>query len=314
MRKLSGVSIIESKYCYNRWRVDASTVPYTVTSEVKYFSQPRDVDLYHLCGVYHKAGVPVDIIEADHKKYKESEPYEGLLKSVSDAVSEAVKKGNGICMSNGYCLYAPAIVGGIQRAVGTGKKIGVVWIDAHSDNRIIEESKDAVRFVGIPISSIVGQTYEEWRVNACGLKEPCYGKNVLVSDARMNDEICNDNMQRAGILHIDSADFENEKIWREEIGKLAERVDLIYLSVDVDILNSMYIPAYDKVVPGGHSMETVMRNIRIVMETNKVLAYSLFCVDFDHYERGGEWTYLSGMKLIAAGLDRWKYIPKLTLG
>ena len=51
------------------------------------------------------------------------------------------------------------------------------------------------------------------------------------------------------------------------------------------------------------------RNIRIVMETGKVAAFSMFCFDFDRYECGGEQTYASGMKLIRAGLDSWKECP-----
>lgn len=309
MAKLDGLSVIECKYCYNLWRVDATTTPYTVISEIKEFSEPRDVDLYHLCGVYGKAGVPVEVTEVDYEKYKEYEPCVGVTRNFSDFVCDAVKKRKGVCIPGGYCLYAPAILGGIQRAVGTDRKIGVIWVDAHSDNRIIENSSEPIRFVGIPVSVMVGQTYEEWRVKACGLEIPCKGKNMLVSDARMNDEVCNKNMQDAGILQLSAAEFDDEAAWRRAVKELADQVDILYLSVDVDILDPKYVPAYEKVVPNGHDIETVMRNIRIVMETGKVLAYSLFCVDFDHYENGGEWTYLSGMKLLAAGLESWKEIP-----
>ncbi len=304
--KLRGLSVVECKYCYNKWHVDPSTAPYKVVSEIKEFRQPRDVDLYHLCGVYGKAGVPVEVADLDYEKYKEYEPYMGVTKNVSDEVCEGVRKGNGVLVAGGYCLYAPAVAGGIQRALGTDKKIGVIWMDAHSDNRIIEDSHEPVRFVAIPVSVMVGQTYEQWRKDGCGLEVPCEGKNMLLSDGRMNGEIGTRNMKDAGIIHLNSEEFEDEETWKKAVEELASRVDAVYLSVDVDILKPEYVPAYDKVVPGGHDIETVMRNIRIVMETGKVAAYSLFCVDFDHYEQNGEWTYLSGMKLIAAGLESWK--------
>lgn len=86
-------------------------------------------------------------------------------------------------------------------------------------------------------------------------------------------------------------------------------MDVLYLSVDVDILDSSFVPAYEKSVPFGHELDVVMRNVRIVMETGKVCAYSLFCVDFDHYERGGNRTFLSSMELIDAGLHHWKQLP-----
>ncbi len=89
--------------------------------------------------------------------------------------------------------------------------------------------------------------------------------------------------------------------------ELAGRTDTIYLSVDADILQSQYVPAYEREIPGGHSIDVVMRNISAVMATGKVNVFSVFCVDFDHYDRQGEYTYLSGMKLIASRLAGWTH-------
>lgn len=310
MREIKGLSVIENGHCYNRWRMEKTEDGMKVISAMKRFSKPRDVDLYHLCGVYSKAGVPVEITEIDYGKYDQDEPYVGVMKNYSDEVCKGVREGKAVLIPTGYCSYAPAIAGGIQRAIGCDKKIGVVWIDAHADNRIMENTADVpVRFVGIPVSAMVGQTMEEWRISACGLKVPCSGENILASDLRMKDPEFEQNLLDAGIVPLNSQGFADDAVWEKAVRELAGRVDAIYLSVDADILKAEYIPAYDKYVPGGHSIERVMKNIRTVMETDKVAAYSVFCIDFDHYEQNGEWTYLSGMKLIAAGLDSWKKIP-----
>ncbi len=47
------------------------------------------------------------------------------------------------------------------------------------------------------------------------------------------------------------------------------------------------------------------------METGKVIAFSLFCVDFDRYDMGGEKTYSSGKEILEAGLTSWKQLPDL---
>ena len=57
--------------------------------------------------------------------------------------------------------------------------------------------------------------------------------------------------------------------------------------------------------PGGHALETVLGNVRAVMRTGKVLAFSCFCVDFDKYAQGGETTFESGRQIIEAGLAAW---------
>lgn len=308
MKEPNGLSVIECRYRESFWHVDVKDGGFEVIDPIEEYQQRRDVDLFRLCGVYSKLGVPAEVSEIEYENYSNYKPYEGVLMNYSDLVYEGIRKGNAILVSTGYCMYAPAIAGGIQRAIGTDKKIGVVWIDAHADNRIVEESK-STRFVGIPVSSMVGQTFSEWRRNACGLEVPLDGKNILASDIRICDEPCLRNMLDAEIVHLTAADFENEIIWKKAVNSLAERVDAIYMSVDMDILRNDFTPAYIKNVPGGHTVDTVMRNVRAVMETDKVIAFSVFCADFDRYEQQGEWTYLNAMKIIAAGLESWKNIP-----
>lgn len=304
-----GLTVIECGHCYNRWRVDTRVSPSKVISSIKPFKGPRDVEYYRKRGLYEEMGLPVEIREADFEKYKQYEPYIGIMKNFSDEVCRGLKKGNAVLIPTGYCAYAPAIAGGIQRALGTDKKIGVVWIDAHADNRVVETSElEEVRLVGIPVSAMAGQTMEKWRKEACGLEIPCEGKNILASDLRMTDEEFERNKKAAGLIHLTAAEFEDEERWKTAVSELAGRVDVIYLSVDADILRAEDIPAYEKYVPEGHTIACVSRNIQIVMETGKVVAYSLFCIDFDHYEKGGERMYESGRCLLSAGIGKWKRI------
>ncbi|MBF4692193.1 arginase family protein [Fusibacter ferrireducens] len=312
IKDLTGLSIVECKYCDAYWYVETGENEPKMISSIREFEQPRDVDLYHLCGVYHKAKVPFEVHEVNYENYKQYEPHVGLPLNFSDEVYAGIKKGNAVLVAGGYCVYAPAVVGGIQRAIGEDKKIGIIWIDAHADNQIPETTqKSSVTMVGIPLSTIVGQTSDEWRKEACGLVKPCSGKNVIASDLRISDEESDSNLKAAQIVHIDSASFEDESIWKKSVDELAKKVDVIYISIDVDILKSEFIPAYEKVVPGGHDINVVMNNVRLVMETNKVIAFSVFCVDFDHYENNGEYTYLSGMKIIGAALEKWGKMPCL---
>lgn len=307
MKEINELKVIECKYCYNVWQAQMQDGKPAFSSAVKEFSQRRDVDLYHLCGVYHTAGVPFDIHEVDYENYREYEPYAGITRDFSDAVCKGVQENKAVLVAGGYCNYAPAVAGGLQRAIGEDKTIGLIWIDAHSDNQIVEDFDEPIRLVGVPISSMVGQTLPEYRSEVCGLNRPLDGSNIIISDARITLADEEENMKNAGIVRLSRNDFDDPKVWKEAVNDLASRVDAIYLSVDADILKPQYLPAYETFEPGGHEIETVMANIASVMETGKVNVFSVFCVDFDHYERGGEYTYLNGMKLIASGLQSWKH-------
>lgn len=309
MRAISKLKVIECKYCYANWKVEISEGKEHFTSSIREFCQPRDIQLYHACGVYDAAGVPSEVCDVDYERYRQLAPCEGITRDFSDAVYAGIREGSAVLVAGGYCNYAPAVAGGIQRALGDDTAIGLVWIDAHADNRIVETSDGPVRMVGVPLSTMVGQTLPAYRKDICGLKVPLKGEHVLASDIRIMDEATANNLCKANILRLDASVFKDAKAWENAVKELASRVDVIYLSVDADILKAKYIPAYEKAVPYGQYLDVVMRNIRLVMETGKVCAYSVFCIDFDHYERAGKYTYMSGLQLIAAGLSNWSQVP-----
>ncbi|MBQ4425862.1 MAG: arginase family protein [Lachnospiraceae bacterium] len=310
MNKIQGLSVIECGYCDNGWSVDFSSGVPVYRSSLKPFQKPRETEFFHRSGLYGEAGVPAEIHEINYDRYSQYEPYEGVHREYSDLVTDAVKKGHVVLAVGGYCNYAPAIAGGIRRALGKDKKIGLVWIDAHADCRIAETAGAPVRFVSFPLSTMVGLTMPDFRSDICGLTVPLCGNDVLASDLRIMDEPTAANVEKAGIIVLDGSVFEKEAEWTKKVNELAERVDAIYLSVDADILKFEHIPSYIKRVPFGHDVDVVCRNVGAVMRTGKVLAFSLFCFNFDLYENGGETTFLTEQAIIKAGLENWKQKPE----
>ena len=308
MADLTALKVIECGYCYNVWEASIKDGKEILSGTAKKFAKRTDVDLYHLCGVYHTAKVPYEIYDIGSGSKPSPESIDTIIRDFSDAVYKGVSKEQGVLIAGGYCNYAPAILGGLQRALGKDKKIGVVWIDAHADNQIVEDFDEPIRLVGVPVTTFLGQTLPGYRQTTCGLEDPIDGCNVIISDARITLKDEEENMQSAEIVRLTSEEFADAEKWRSAVEALAARVDSIYLSVDIDILKPAYIPAYEVVSPGGHDIEVVMRNIAAVMNTGKVNVFSLFCVNFDHNEQGGEWTAFNGMKLIASGLHHWKTI------
>ena len=302
------LTVLECDYRYCGWAIDVKTKE--ITSRLETYQQRKATDDYQLCGVYRQADIPHEIKKVTRDLYPGEEPYKAVPHAFSDMAYEAVKNGNKLLISSGYCVYAPAIVGGIQRAIGEDKRIGVVWIDAHFDNVIIEDtSEESSILVGIPLSTIMGKTMEEWRINSCILREPIPTEYILAGDGRCSDEECTRNIRRTSAILVSETEFDKEAVWKEKVEELSNKVDAIYLMVDVDILRADLVPAYFERHKGGHDIDVVMNNVRIVMNTEKVIAFSCFCADFDKYEHGGDTTYLNSMKVIGAGLSAWEKRP-----
>lgn len=305
-KKAASLTVLEYPYAYGAWQIDPDDHSRISSERKPFYTWRRAVEDYRLCGVSGKAGIPYEIIQITGEEYPDLEPYQAIPLSLAKACEKAIKNGQKVLVSSGYCALAPAVAGGIQKALGPDKKTGIVWMDAHTDNKIVENSGSRdLRFVGFPLSAIAGQTMEQWRKQYCCLEQPYNGADILISDGRCASQEGLENLKKAGSLLVTEQEFEDSSLWKNRVQELADRVDAIYLMVDGDIMKSECIPAYFRKEPGGHDVEKVMENIRTVISTGKVTAFSCFCIDFDKCGQGEDVSYLNGMRLIGAGLDAW---------
>lgn len=303
--------IIECDYCYAKWRAEIVDGDEVYTSGIRKYKHPRSTDHMHEWDSYQVSGADTEIYEVDHMRYQPEQPCIAVTQDYSDAVYEGLSEGKAILAAGGYCNYAPAIVGGIQRAYGKSAEIGVVWIDAHADNVIVENSDGPVRLVGVPVSTMLGQTLPGYRKNVCGLEIPVKGSNMILSDIRIMDERSAESLESAGTVRLDASQFDDDNAWKEQIQALADRVDVIFLMVDADILKFENIPSYEKRVPYGHDLSTVVRNVETVIRTGKVSAMATFCFDFDHFERDTARTNESVRTIIEAAIKAWDKVPEI---
>lgn len=299
------LNVLECPYPYVGWYADDLDSA-GFNSWTKPFENRSMTEDFKLCGVYGAGGVPYEIVEFDREAYPHLPPHEAIVQDLSDKVCTAISDGCSVYVSSGYCVYAPAILGGMQRALGCEARLGIVWIDAHADSVVLgKPGTEHATLVGIPLSTSIGLTAPDWRCRACGLAVPCDPRNVLASDLRASDEQCLEMVRHAGVVHLRENQFENRALWAEEVRHLADRVDAIYLSIDADILSPEYVPAYYREEPGGHDPWTLLENMSSVFATGKVAALSTFCFDFDKVGDKREVTCLNAMRVIGGALKTW---------
>lgn len=308
-KKVQSLKVIEIPYGDIGWGTDPHHIRKGIHSDVQHWKGPRELDDYKLCGVYYKAGVPFEIKEIVYTHNKEEEVYQTLTKAVSDEVFAGLRAEKSILITGGYCIHGLAVTGGIQRAIGSDKKLGIVWMDAHSDLNIPETTTSGM-LGGMPLAAMLGVGLDEWRKLA-GVEVPLDDRNVILSDYRVNDKGATENLKKLGLTWLNTEDFHNQEKWKEAVDALAQRVDAIYLHVDIDVLDGKYVPDHVTIAMGGPEIDVVMRNIKTVMETGKIIAYSVNDVYFDNDLPGKEMSALSGMRLLGAGLESWESCPDL---
>ncbi|MCL2565729.1 MAG: arginase family protein [Defluviitaleaceae bacterium] len=317
MDPLNSLKVIEIMHASKVYLgTDEKTRGLEVLCKMHSIDRPRELDDYHLSGVYNKAGVPVQIDEIGFNA--ETVPignkaYQAYTKQISDSVYEGITKDKGVFVTGGTCLHAPGVAGGIRRAFSETAKLGVIWLDAHGDINIPETSPSGM-VGGMPFAVMLGYCMQDW-CNICGLNPPFDDRFALLCDARSFDKEEADNLRNMSLKVLNTDEFLDEFNWAKKVNALAKEVDALYLHIDADIVDSKYVPDHNTPEPNGPDIWSLLRNIRIVMETGKVPVVTLASIYFDAdslgKERsiGPETSILTGIRMIAAILENWKNKP-----
>lgn len=308
-RQVEGISFIQSTFGDWLWKVTSMKDDSEIEAELQIHKGKREVDDYRLCGLYDKPKGESRVFEVEYEKQENMRVHEEVVHAYYKTVLEALQYGSPIIMAGGHCTWAPGVVGALSTYLGSDAEIGIIWIDAHGDIKT-EITSDNRLLAGMPLGTILGFGMERWRLSG-GLQKPLDGRNVLISDYRVQTPEVENDLKKSGIRILDTAGFNDSRKWKEAVEEIASKVDALYLHIDIDILKAKYIPAFASVfkTPGGNEMDVVINNIRTVMETGKVYAYGVYNTLFDTDDFGYEVTTLTGMKLIAAGIESWKYYP-----
>ena len=133
--------------------------------------------------------------------------------------------------------------------------------------------------------------------------------------------------------------FNDEANWRAQVKDIADKVDVLYLHIDADVLDNAFLPNVNTPEPNGPDIWTVMRNVKIVMDTDKVAMVKLASIFFGRSyatnkarletvqgfkfpdvpsetpeqatNRASQIAILSGMRMISTVFGNWEYVPKV---
>ena len=280
-----------------------------------YLTRPqgwRELHDYKLCGVYHKAGVPFTIQEIESAGVV---PHVEQIGHISELTAAALRSGNHVVMTGGGCSHAIGVAGGLRQALGKNARIGLIWLDAHGDINTPETTESGL-LGGTPLAACAGlckgKAYDEW-LQAAGLVPALCEEDIILTDARDLDLKEAKVLQGTQVLHLDTAAFNDPRHWQQAVENLANQVDVLYLHIDGDILDGKHTPDHFTIEFGGPDVDTVMANVRTVMGTGKVIAFSLVSIFFDNDKPGKEVSTLNGMRVLGAGLGAWQNVPAATI-
>lgn len=153
---------------------------------------------------------------------------------------------------------------GIRKYIGTNETIGIINFDAHFDLRSNDDGNNS----GTPFFQIA----EECKDNGSVFNYLCLG---IRKDA--NDKTLFKTANDLGVDYIENNGFSKEyaKAIVMKLLGFIQKVDYIYLTIDLDGFSSAYAPGVSAPSPLGFRPKIVLETLEIIIKSKKLLSMDI---------------------------------------
>lgn len=198
-----------------------------------------------------------------------------------------------ISIGGDHSITCP-LVKGLQR-YQPGKKIGIIQFDTHFDLRNLHDGGPSN---GTPMRGLIESgTVEPQHIVNIGLHG--FFNSLALKQYADEQKVKYYTLRTVRKLGL-------EKVLSEALQYLDDKVDLIYLTVDIDVLDVAFAPAAPASTPGGmHSWE-LLEAVYLLGRQHKVAAMDIVCLD-PHRDHRDLITVKTGAHIILNFLCGYKH-------
>ncbi len=159
-------------------------------------------------------------------------------------------------------------------ADGNARRVGLVFIDAHGDFNVPETTLSGM-LGGMPVAVAAGHALHNLRRTA-GLAEPLPMSDIVWGGVRDLDPLEADRFREYEVQQFSVRDIrELSPGLRSTFGDLADRVDAVYVHIDMDVLDPAEVPGHGLTVPDGPSSADLADAIALMFENPKTVALGI---------------------------------------
>lgn len=221
-------------------------------------------------------------------------------------VATARQAGDGALVLAGDDTAAIGVVAGLQQAAGAGAAIGVVWLDAHGDFNTPETSYSGI-LAGMPVAILAGLAGPLWR-GAAHLDAPIPTDRILIAGARDLDEQEANLIRSTDVRLLTSDDIRAGDGLAQAVRRLAATCEMIYLHVDLDVLDPSLVPSASTPSATGLTVAEAAGAMGTVLSTGLVAAVGIAGLNPGAGTRG-ERSTKNTLSLIELALTAWTQTP-----
>ncbi len=211
----------------------------------------------------------------------------------AEAVAAALEQGaTPLVLGGDHSLAAGSVSGVAEFYRRRGEKIGLVWIDAHSDINTPETSPSG-NVHGMPLAALLGLGPEPLG-NIFGFAPKVNPKNTVLIGTREIDVTERENIRRAGVAAVYTMREIDERGMRavmEEALQIAGRGTAGYhVSLDMDWIDPEDAPGVGTPVRGGSTYREAHLAMELVADDGRLLSFEIVEVNpvIDEHNRTAE--------------------------
>ena len=187
-----------------------------------------------------------------------------------------------------HSLAAGSIAGAAAFHAARGERIGVIWIDAHSDLNTPGSSKSG-NVHGMPLAHLLGHG-DGALANVAGVKPAVRAENVAIVGLRDADDAEREHIAKWKIRALTMRSLDERgirSVMDEAIEVASNGTAGIWVSFDLDCLDPEAAPGVGTPVPGGMTYREAHLAMEKLADTGKVIGIDLVEVNpvMDEYNR-----------------------------
>jgi arginase len=223
-------------------------------------------------------------------------------------VAEARNRNSAVVCLTGDDTAAIGVVAGLQQAHGASVKIGLVWIDAHGDFNTPQTSFSGI-LAGMPVAVLAGLAGPRWR-DAAGQLAVVPTDRILIAGVRDLDNQEESLLRATAATVLDGDKARALAPFADAVNELALRCDLLYLHLDLDVLDPELVPSASTPAPLGLDIKTVSAMMSAAYDTGAVAATSFSSLN-PGGGRLGQRSISTTLALIERATAAWSATPTL---
>jgi len=186
------------------------------------------------------------------------------------------------------CSSILGMLSGLQHSGPTAKplRVGLVFIDAHGDYNTPETTLSGM-LGGMPVAIAGGLCLTRMRLKT-GLEPAIPGRHIVEICVRDTDPLEQELLDRSEIQQLSLEDVRTRSATlHREMKRLSEATDVIYIHVDLDVLDPREVAGHPLAVPGGPTSVELAAALTEMFKYEKAAAFGVASTPYGDHDKEG---------------------------